>query len=344
MFRLLNIWVSGLTFAAYSASYVSPFSYWPLAFLGLLYPWLALINVFFILYWLPGKRRIWALLSLLTLLAGWGHLQGLIGFHGQDPKGDGHSQLRILSYNVRMFQPYHAKSVQMIEPPEWKSSLDRYRPDILCMQEYDHGPAFNTTELCRKAGMVHHVRKNGGELAIFSKNPILNASTHMFSKMYGFQFADIRYGEKTVRIYNVHLQSNSITGIAARVVEKGSLREKSTWRDIRGMLSRYRRAARIREEQAAVIARHIRSSPYPVVLCGDLNDVPQSYVYHQIGANLQDAFRVRGKGLGTTYAGPIPGLRIDVVLADPRLKVLSCRIGKAEFSDHRPILAVIGWE
>lgn len=341
---MLNIGVSGLTFAAYTASYVSPFSYWPLAFLGLLYPWLALINFFFVLYWLLGKRKAWAILSLLTLFAGWGHLKGLIGIQWQNPKWDEHSKIRILSYNVRMFQPYPAKRVRMIKPPEWKSSLDRYHPDILCMQEYDHSPAFNTTELCRQAGMAYHVRKKGGELAIFSKYPILNARTYMFSDMYGFQFADIRHGEKTVRIYNVHLQSNSITGIAERVVEKGSLREKSTWRDIRGMLSRYRRAARIREEQAAVITRHIRSSPYPVILCGDLNDVPQSYVYHQVGANLQDAFQVGGRGLGITYAGPIPGLRIDVVLADPRLQVLSCRIGKAEFSDHRPILAVIGWE
>ena len=252
--------------------------------------------------------------------------------------------IRIMSYNVRRFQPYKEARVQMIEEAEWTASLEKHRPDILCIQEYDRSLSLEPARICRGAGLIHQFRRPNEELAIFSRYPILRASSHMFNAIYGFQYADLEVQGKTIRVYNVHLQSNAITGIAARVAETGSLREKSTWRDIRGMLGRYRRAARIRTQQAAEIAAHIQQSPFPVVLCGDINDVPQSYVYQHIKGPLNDAFQVSGRGLGVTYAGPVPGLRIDVILTEPSLRVQSCRIGKTEFSDHRPIIAVIGLE
>lgn len=342
MIRLLNIIVCGLTFAAYSASYLSPFTFWPFAFLGLLYPWLVLINVIFIIYWLLGTRKLIALFSILTLLAGWNHLGGLFGVHLGALGKDVHDGIRVLTYNVRRFQPYRSDIVEMIEPAVWSESLKRHRPDILCVQEYDRSLSLEPAALCRKEGLIHQFRLKGEELGIFSRYPIVNATSRMFNNVYGYQYADILIEGKTIRVYNVHLQSNAITGIAARVAETGSLREKRTWRDIRGMLGRYRRAARVREEQAAEIAEQLRTSPYPVLLCGDLNDVPQSFVYNRISATLQDAFQEAGLGLGITYAGPIPGLRIDVILTDPSLEVQRCQIGETEFSDHRPIMAIIG--
>ena len=34
----------------------------------------------------------------------------------------------------------------------------------------------------------------------------------------------------------------------------------------------------------------IDQSPYPVIVCGDLNDVPNSYAYNHIGRGLRNAF------------------------------------------------------
>ena len=142
------------------------------------------------------------------------------------------------------------------------------------------------------------------------------------------------------------LENVEMPRIAEKIAEaraEGDLKENRTWKDIRGRLGRYRRAAKIREEQAEVLASHLRKSPYPVILCGDLNDVPQSFVYHQVAFGLQDAFQTAGKGLGVTYAGPVPGLRIDVILASPSVHVEDCRIGRREFSDHLPVVARIHW-
>ena len=88
----------------------------------------------------------------------------------------------------------------------------------------------------------------------------------------------------------------------------------------------------------------IKKSPYPVLVVGDFNDTPQSYTYAQIADNLQDAFAKKGFGLGITYGGIVPALRIDYILASPSLPILSHRIFKKEYSDHYPIVAELGIE
>ncbi len=342
LLRSGNFLLSGLTFAAYTASYFSPYTYWPLAFLGLIYPWLALANLGFIILWLARKPRVWALLSAFTLLLGWSHFKGMVGMHIASGKGE-KDLVQVMSYNVRRFQPYGHEGIRRISGAEWETSLKRHQPDILCIQEFETGSGLRAEEICQGEGLIHQEGRSQNELVVFSKFPILRAGTHMFNSYYGFQYADLQVKDRILRVYNVHLQSNAITGIATRIAEEGDIKEKRTWKDIRGMLGRYRRAAKTRQEQAASLAAHLNKSPYPVIVCGDLNDVPQSFVYHQVGKGLQDAFQVAGRGLGVTYAGPVPGLRIDVILASPTIKVASCRIGRREFSDHLPVVARIYW-
>ena len=80
-------------------------------------------------------------------------------------------------------------------------------------------------------------------------------------------------------------------------------------------------------------------SPYPSVLCGDFNDVPNSYTYFQIRGNRQDAFLKRGGGIGRTYASISPTLRIDYIFADPRFSVVQCKKVEVSYSDHYPVIA-----
>ena len=107
------------------------------------------------------------------------------------------------------------------------------------------------------------------------------------------------------------------------------------------MMSRYKRAAILRAEQAEEVVGQIEKSPYPVLLCGDFNEIPQSYAYYIISRGLQDAFKASGRGLGVTYNGRIPALRIDYVMAGPEFEVLGHRIGRARFSDHYPVYGVV---
>ena len=65
-------------FLSYLSPHVSPDSFlWPIAFTGLIYPILLLINVLFLVYWtICFKKHAWA--NLIVILLGYGHIEKLI--------------------------------------------------------------------------------------------------------------------------------------------------------------------------------------------------------------------------------------------------------------------------
>ena len=82
-------------------------------------------------------------------------------------------------------------------------------------------------------------------------------------------------------------------------------------------------------------------SPHPLLVVGDLNDTPHTYVYSVISKGLQDAFVQKGRGLGITYAGRIPALRIDYIFVQAPFSVLNYRSERKGFSDHKAIRAKV---
>ena len=99
-----------------------------------------------------------------------------------------------------------------------------------------------------------------------------------------------------------------------------------------------------RAAQAKLVKSHSETSPYPTILCGDLNDTPISYTYAHLSSGLKDAFYERGTGIGTTYSGKIPFLRIDYIFSSPVVKALTFQVIKEDYSDHYPIAALFELE
>ena len=56
-----------------------------------------------------------------------------------------------------------------------------------------------------------------------------------------------------------------------------------------------------RGQQADYVQDLIGNSPFPQVICGDFNDVPNSYTYFKMRGERRDAFLEKGIGLGKTY-------------------------------------------
>ena len=80
-------------------------------------------------------------------------------------------------------------------------------------------------------------------------------------------------------------------------------------------------------------------SPYPVIVCGDFNDIPNSYAYNTIGKGMKNAFAEKGSGIGRTFSGISPTLRIDNIFVADKFSVDQfLRIPKI-LSDHFPVFA-----
>lgn len=338
--RWLNVGLVAFTLLAYASPFFSPIAFWPLAVPGLFYPWLVLFNLLFVVYWLL-KSKPHFLLSLGCILLGISYLQGLYGFSFSGKAADTERDFAVMSFNCHGFWPM-GKNAERAAPDALAELLDTHQPDVLCLQEFPH-PDLATpyiNYLTKQGGLPYYYRDNKGALAIFSRFPIEKKSAHYFTNnANGYMFADLSIGRQTVRVYNLHLQTNAVSKMADRIAAEKQFQETETWLRIKGMLGRYGRSARRRAEQANEIAAHVNQCPHPALVCGDLNDVPTSYTYRTLSDSRQDAFRAKGRGMGTTFSGSVPMLRIDYILADQALRVRSYARARTGFSDHYPIVS-----
>ena len=109
------------------------------------------------------------------------------------------------------------------------------------------------------------------------------------------------------------------------------------------MLGRVVSATSLRAEQAQKLLEHIAACKLTVIICGDFKDTPNSYVYALLSTGFHDTFRQKALGLGTTFGGAMPLLRIDYILTEQNITTYSCRTARdADFSDHYPVFAALG--
>ena len=291
------------------------------------------------------KNKLWIGISIACLLLGWNHLNAIVGFGGGSNDSNTENQLNILSYNVRYFKVGKHTIPERIEQAEKILALPAVKEaDIFCGQELGY-PTFSksldkTVDILMQAPKQHYSNQKG--LLIVSKYPIINKGELDLGNQEELNsciFVDIQIDNNTIfRIYNLHLKSNKVSGTTEQMkIDTEELKKRGFWQNVKSIIRSYRDASKIRATQSELIAEHIKGSPYPVVVCGDFNDPPVSYAYAQLIENLQDTFCKQGSGLGTTYAGNIPFLRIDYIFADKRFRVKEYEKLNVHYSDHFPI-------
>ncbi len=334
LIRWLNVGLILLTFLSYLSPYINPVHFWPVTFFGIAYPWLLLANLLFVGFWVVS-RRWYFLFSLACILMGWSHLTAFWGFNtAAAPVAP---EVKVMSYNIQYLQYIKGKKAEKEKKiGELARFLGQADPDILCLQE---SGMYSTNVLKEALGFEYQYRVGEKGTAILSKFPFANKGLIDFgTTTNSCLWADLNINGKAVRIYSAHLQSNKVSGIASDVIETGDLQERETWSDIRGMIGRVKRASAIRVEQARTVKAHAATSPHPALLCADLNDTPQSYIYRLFSEGFNDAFCKKGFGIGTTYAGIIPALRIDYVFTSPELVVQDFAVLRKNYSDHYPVM------
>ena len=220
---------------------------------------------------------------------------------------------------------------------KFNQTIADYSPDIIAIQE-----GYARSRPISEKKYPHIYQPKNKLLTIYSKYPFSHTGNlEIGNYSNGCMFVDVKVKNKTVRVYNVHLQSNMVSKDASKLRKEGDLQEKETWKGIKGMLGKVKRAASIRSEQVQAILAHLQKSKHPVIVCGDMNDTPLSYTYQLFSSVLTDGFKERASGIGTTYDGTIPVLRIDYIWTDKRFLVNSHEIVKENFSDHFPVISRI---
>ncbi len=336
----VNLLSAFLLMLSYSAPFVSPMQNSWLAMLALGYPFLLLINLFWIGFWFYKKSRA-VYGSLLTVVMGCGYISTLFGFGGE---GDvPRDALRLMTYNVRYFNsPLSSKEDKWMESQIEILEYIKYQsPDLLFGQEFSgkgRASSNRADEILKSFGLSHQHRGGKSSLAIYSKFPLEKTGVINFEgSVNGAIHADVQLPGRKVRVYSVHLQSTRLGNDANEVLKKDNLKtlnKKETQEKYYRIEEKLSNAFQMRAAQAAILSEHIAASPYPVIVCGDFNDTPLSYSYRLMSKGLKDSFTEKGWGLGTTYAGALPALRIDYILVDKKIVVHTHKRQSAAISDH----------
>ncbi|WP_209319868.1 endonuclease/exonuclease/phosphatase family protein [Ancylomarina longa] len=340
---IFSLIFSGALLLTYLTPYISPEKFWPIAFGGLVYPYLLGINFLFVCYWIIRKK--WSfLLPLIAILIGYQHLSNFAQFNFSAKPEHPKEAIKILTYNVRSFDKYEWTKDPKT-PNNILKTISESDADIICLQEFRFTLSGllslkNLKQKTASNAYFYSNKRNG--TAIFSKYPILHKGEIRFAKgnLCDAIYTDLLIGSKTIRVYNLHLESNRLGGKNYAFINKKEFNaDEQELEEIKDISTRLRQAFQRRATQARIIRNHINKSPYPIIICGDFNDTAFSYTYHTIKGKLSDSFQEKGKGISTTYTGDFPSFRIDYVLHDEHFSCLSYKRIKKEYSDHFPVFS-----
>ena len=219
------------------------------------------------------------------------------------------------------------------------AEMRRQKVEVLCIQEYNEHSGDQINSDNYKEYFPHMV-KGRDDMVIFSRYPITKSKTITFEwTNNSAMWADIDANGRLFRVFNVHLETTGLNRTlhkAARLEADGFQVEKS--RLLSAIYGKYTLGMIIRSEQAEVVAQEIKKSNTPVIVCGDFNDVPYSYVYNTMLGNLVDGFKECGHGWMYTYrGGQRKTVRIDYIFHDKSMTGLDYYRTDLTYSDHFPV-------
>ena len=334
--------------ACYLSQWISPANFWPLAFFGLLFPALIIIQCVFILLFLLLRSKA-VVLPVLLILFGWSSITHTFQISRKAGAASAdHQAIRVMTYNVRLFDIAHYWSGHQDQSKGIFAYVSDIKPDILCFQEFAlQDPGKFSIEFVKSQlaflpysaiefNFTSQNRKYG--LAIFSRYPIIRYNHEHFEDTKNMMlYADILIGADTVRVYNNHLESIHFDRDEFQWIDTTANKTRIPRDKITEIIDRMKGAYIKRAAQADIVRQNIDHSPYKVIVCGDFNDTPVSYTTHRIGSGLYDSFRSGGRWLGITFPNVKAPLRIDYILHSKEMVSKDYQIGKIKFSDHRPV-------
>ncbi len=342
---VVNVLAAILLLASYTSVYIGPREFWPSYFLGLGYPYLLISNACFILLWMIWRWP-WALISGFVILIGIIPLSKFFSMPYAGSSGD--NDIRVMTFNVKRFYPGEHTRADQVNKEYLHDMMIEQKPKILFIQENSLSKQIRASQaerLRREIGLEYNHYRGGG-LAIYSAFPIIESGTLNIAQNWtnGLIWADIILPQDTIRAMNIHLASIALGSeheeLVTEMLDQGNETSPTNKLDrVRNIARKLRYASYKRQDQAEALGRVIDSSPHPVLLCGDLNDTPHSYAYGLLKQRLSDAWPSRGAGIGSTYIGRIPMLRIDYIFGSKRIDFGDAGVVSHSTSDHAPLVA-----
>ena len=297
-------------------------------------PLLIIADAVLLLFWLLRRRWLWAAIPGVALLCSIPYIGTLWQpgiFGGAD---DSKSGINVATYNVALF----GREINGFKAEDILSVMKNHQVDVLCMQEYME----TSGDKKNSENYLHYFSAKAtgrNDMVIYSRYPIVDSLAIDFGQTNNSaMWADIDVNGKVIRVFNVHLQTTGIN----RALHQASKR-KAEGIDVehnallRHIYGGYTQGMIVRAQQADIMAAEIAKSPHPVIVCGDFNDVPYSYVYRTMKGDLVDGFKECGNGFMYTMREGMKRVRIDYIFHSKQMEGVKYYKHQASYSDHLPV-------
>ena len=352
---LLNLVLASLLAASRLIPYSNPYEYSFLGLLGFFTPVLFCLQLFFLLLWLFSRKFLYLFVPLSAMAYSWSVVHVFFAVHNPEdnrPSGSP-KEFSVMSYNVRLLDLYHWNE-DKDSRKKLIAFLHKQNPTILCLQEFYSGEdkknPNNIRAIQQACGYEYmaecnmYVTKRGkwGSI-LFSHLPIAGTKNYEMDVQGNnlLQRADIVFDADTFSVYNVHLKSNRLSKSESELVNQKDVPDfsDSNLSASKSIFRKLQDNAVNRGLEADIAAAAIAQQGKPAIVCGDLNDIPCSYVYFKLRDILRDAFLDKGLGLGYTFRGSLPVFRIDYLFYHPAFTLNQFNTLSVPFSDHNPLIA-----
>ena len=294
---------------------------------------LLLLNFLAIIIFILFRSKL-VFINILTIIINFQLIPTFLQWREDVDLSNENNLLCLQTYNVHQFK--YGKFENTKDQILYLAKKNKV--DILCIQEYT-----NREEYIKYDSTYPYVvysnpsGKNG--VAIFSRFPIINhKALAVRETAANAVYADIKINKDTIRVISVHHQT---TGISSnrRIIE--SIKNS-------GIISPEKGASigklskiliennQIRSKEVDLICEKIKQTPYPLILCGDFNEVPQTRSYKKYSNILNDAFISAGRGFAYSLGYPLGLIRIDYIFHCDEITPREFFYEARPSSDHNP--------
>ena len=348
-----TIIVSILLVAATYIAYYPPVTYPLPALLGLAFPIfvVATLLLMLILLWLYPKYASVPFVAMLLSIPGlWLYTPINRGNNRLDTNRDSFS---ILSYNTFYFEDKELRATG--EKATYNRTLQNIinsNADIVVLQEANvrikentrHHFTHKQIEQINKQ-YPYQINKNSGR--VMSKYPLRFIDELEHSQTAHTLICEADIDGRKVTIFNNHLESIGLTKDDKQLyldltTQPDSINEKIG--SVKIFTNKFLKAFSQRAKQVAYIDSLARTIDGNIIMCGDINDTPNSYAYHVLKDGRNEAYNQLCSGPGFTYCADRMWVRIDHIFYEGDMQAQYMHIDKVYSSDHFPLYVEFEWK
>lgn len=304
-----------LLFGTIMNAYIPPSVFGMLNLLSLGFPILIIINILLLIFWIVSWKKRAAVFLILSLF----FIIPTRRWINYTPTKKETPNLKIISLN--------GKSGKLGDENIY-NFLNAQKADVVLTQEYKSAENLKGFE---------YFERNFPVVKIQSRFPIVESGiVETDAKNGRCIYADIKINGKIIRLVNVYMEPFYLDKSMVKPSGDMNVNEEKAKSILHKLVPTFRK----HQSQIAPIKGFLDNSPYPIILAGDFNSVPNSYEYYTLSENLEDTFLKVGKGSGTSFHDFKFPIKIDHIFASKSITPISYKVDRSvKISDHFPVIA-----